>query len=465
MTEVPRADLALQWIKRLRAKPMAKCQLETLHEIHKKSLDAAEESQCSSRTAAYLLESPLKPLVAQFKGSTDPAAAALADRIITLWSSKLLPEDKAKMKQRKQAAKRKRKRNGSVRDRERTKCDAKLAPVVSTSCRRKRPRLSALEAMKMSSLGSGTPAADSTRLCCPLCRKSQKSFSGTRGLRLHLIESNTHQNLARSDIESALKSAIVSPDPAPTKSSVVASLCDALSAARRGDVASLRLMPRDRVQAAYDRHGSGPLHWAAGSGSFDTVRYLISEVGLKPNEKAQQKQGSRTRGGRTPLHWAARNGHTRVAEFLIRDCGVAPDATTFDGSTALHLACYGDHLETAKALCAVGASPCALNSYRCGCTHWAAMGGALAVARWLVNDLKLDFAEPQSQGHTPLHKAALKNQSEIVDFLVDTAPVALTRKDMSGMTPLDLAEAAGSDAAAAAIRAKRRGVAGSVKDL
>ena len=67
--------------------------------------------------------------------------------------------------------------------------------------------------------------------------------------------------------------------------------------------------------------------------------------------------------------------------------GIDVDAPTGDGTTPLHLACYGGHLAAAKLLVdEFGADLHATNAYACSAAHWACMGrgsGTLGLVQWL----------------------------------------------------------------------------------
>ena len=204
-----------------------------------------------------------------------------------------------------------------------------------------------------------------------------------------------------------------------------------LVAARAGDTAALRELLRGGWDArcAVDRHGSGPLHWAAGSGQLGALQLLLGHLAAEkgaaavpaaPAAAAAAAAGiggaattvatvataaaplsseaavAVTRGrrdGKTPLHWAARNGQEHVVRYLLSDAvGVAPDATTRDGSTPLHLALFGGHTGTAALLARAGAAVGRRNGFCCGATHWVAMGGSVAAAEWVWSALLLQAA-------------------------------------------------------------------------
>lgn len=77
---------------------------------------------------------------------------------------------------------------------------------------------------------------------------------------------------------------------------------------------------------------------------------------------------SSRRDGRGPAHWAARHGHTEVLNRLLEWDGApfgTANARTTNGTTMLMLACFGGHVETAKALIRAGARLDDRNAWDC----------------------------------------------------------------------------------------------------
>lgn len=93
----------------------------------------------------------------------------------------------------------------------------------------------------------------------------------------------------------------------------------------------------------WDRRGANPLHWAAGSGHLQIVRYLVENCRMDPN---QGQRGKRAFSGRTALHWAARNGHYETVEYFVNlpFNPIDLEAATIDGTTAFCWAAWQGHL-------------------------------------------------------------------------------------------------------------------------
>lgn len=223
-----------------------------------------------------------------------------------------------------------------------------------------------------------------------------------------------------------------------------------LIAARDGDVDSLRAVvagegvdgwdPR-RVSDVLDTHGSSALHWAAGSGRLDTCRFLVEECGMDPN--LEQKKD-----GRTAMHWAARNGQTDVCEWLWATHGVSVDKPTRDGTTPFHWAVWQGHLETCRWLADVArADWSTLNSFGCNAAQWAAQAGNVAMCEYLLT-LGLDLKLLNNNGHSALHKAAVKGRQNVCEWLVNVAGLDETHMgpDGDGNTPAEMARLEGHTA-------------------
>jgi ankyrin repeat protein len=170
------------------------------------------------------------------------------------------------------------------------------------------------------------------------------------------------------------------------------------------------------VHAARDRNGCTALNWAAGEGRLDIVRVLVEEMNVDANAltgKPKRKRHS--------LHWAARNGHVDVSAYFIFDRMVSPDIPTEDGTTPLHYACMMSHLEMARWL--VDDAHCdvnSLNSFGCNASQWCALAGCVPVMR-LLRDRGLDLHLLNRNGHSVLHKSAMKGKAAAVEFFIQVS--------------------------------------------
>jgi len=205
-----------------------------------------------------------------------------------------------------------------------------------------------------------------------------------------------------------------------------------------------------------DRNGSTAEHWAAGGGHLDCLSCLLelrdgiaSSSSTKQQEQRHQdatstnnnnnKKIRRRRDGKTSLHYAARNGHNHIIDYLLssqrkRQHDIDDDDTpsmnevdipSGDGTTPLHLACYGGHLSTVKHLIQVHkANVFTTNEWNCSVAHWTAMSLGLAgkdavieLCNYLYDVCGVDFGMYQKQGHTALHKAASRKNKHVIEWL------------------------------------------------
>jgi ankyrin repeat protein len=153
-------------------------------------------------------------------------------------------------------------------------------------------------------------------------------------------------------------------------------------------------------------------------------QFLI-EQGHQSASVAQVRAAAARADGKTPLHWAARNGHVSVIMCLVTEHGVPVDVPMKDGSTPLHMACFGGHVAAAACLVDLGADLCVLNDWRCGCAHFAAMGGHVPLGDWLWRR-GITWDGVQKEGHTPFHKAAAKHNLNFLEFMASHGHAAVT---------------------------------------
>ena len=194
-----------------------------------------------------------------------------------------------------------------------------------------------------------------------------------------------------------------------------------------------------------DRNGSTAEHWAAGGGHVDCLSYIyeLSDMVNKTTSgeledshvqsstlphSLDNKKIRRRRDGKTSLHYAARNGHIKCIDLIMSRKNIPPtsiNTPSGDGTTPLHMACYGGHPSTVRHLVKVyDADVHAVNDWACGAAHWAAMSighegmdAVIELCNYLKEDCGVDFVKKQKQGHAPLHKAAAKKNQAVIEWL------------------------------------------------
>ena len=295
-----------------------------------------------------------------------------------------------------------------------------------------------------------------------LCRQCGHWYGGLRGLRTHLqvahVAGYESSRLQAEDTQRALiacatprelvelsaAAALVS----KTSSAAKRALHPGLVAARDGDVEQLRALVNGRFDpsAVCDHHGSTALMWAAGGGHAEACAYLL-DIGVDATYAQPD--------GRTAIMWAARNGHLHICQLLEQRAPGVAQAATKDGTTALHWACWQGHILVCEWL--VDGAECdlhALNLYGCNASQWAAQSGDIAMLSWLL-DRGLDVGIINHNGHSALHKAAIKGKGEACEWLLTTAHLGARHMgaDSDGNTPQRMAAAEGHLGLAAALDA------------
>ena len=243
-----------------------------------------------------------------------------------------------------------------------------------------------------------------------------------------------------------------------------------LAAAADGDMSTLKQLiennntgdENDHIQSLLsleDRNGSTAEHWASGGGHIKCIQYIwnlrdrISEddddgaaTNSSNNSDTTTKHGNkkviRRRDGKTALHYAARNGRNEMIDLILsKKDAPSVNVSSGDGTTPLHMACYGGYVSTVKRLVQMhGSDALAMNDWDCGAAHFAAMSlgkegtdAVIALCKYLKHDCCVDFTSRQKQGHTPLHKAASRKNRHVIEWLADEAKSSKQVEALGGL--------------------------------
>lgn len=188
---------------------------------------------------------------------------------------------------------------------------------------------------------------------------------------------------------------------------------------RKGDRAGIerQLQAGVSIQET-DIEGNTPLHVAveAPKNEIATVQCLL-ENGANANATNFL--------GATPLHYVClRKSNQRGMANMLLENGAMIDSQTLAGKTALHFASESQLPELVEVLCLSGALTNAVDSERNSPMHLALIkdGGRDTVKRQIIEFLityQAGFADPNSQGFTPLHLACWSGSIRCAQLLLD----------------------------------------------
>ena len=207
----------------------------------------------------------------------------------------------------------------------------------------------------------------------------------------------------------------------------------ATSNARRLDGPSV-FDDADNVHMVLSR-GLEPLDIAALFGHMSLVRKLISK---DANPRHLSLNGS------TLLHHAAFGGHLEIVRWLVEEIGLPLDAAEKDGITPLLWALNQGHEEVAAYLVARGARMDIVTKDGWDALTETIRGGRLSMVRRLLDDFHFDVNYQKGSGFTRLFVACQKSASNylsVAQFLIErgASPVG----GESGWPPLTVATGTG----------------------
>jgi ankyrin repeat protein len=171
-----------------------------------------------------------------------------------------------------------------------------------------------------------------------------------------------------------------------------------------------------------------PLQEAAASGNTDIVQLLLIS-GANPNHRA--------RDGWSALHWAAEEGHLRTVDYLLNN---RPDvnATSSYGTSPLHCAANGGHYHIVSLLLESGADPLKSTCHGWTALHHAAFMGHSHVVQRLLEDERVRSSAYQQDNHgwSALHLAVHSRDLATVEALLGSSGIAEPSAlvDESGLT-------------------------------
>lgn len=141
-----------------------------------------------------------------------------------------------------------------------------------------------------------------------------------------------------------------------------------------------------------------------------------------------------TRRGYTSLHAAVGRGEVRTVKRLL-DQGADPNIASHDSDTPLGTAASKGYSVIVSLLIEYGAYPMAANATGATPLHRAALQGMISAARVLLEVGRVDVSAEDKRQRTPLHEAAYRGHTDIVQLLIDDN-ANVTWRDWEGDTPL-----------------------------
>ncbi|XP_068407863.1 inversin isoform X2 [Eschrichtius robustus] len=198
-----------------------------------------------------------------------------------------------------------------------------------------------------------------------------------------------------------------------------------------------------------DKYGGTALHAAALSGHVSTVRLLLEnnaqvdatdvmkhtplfracEMGHKDVIQTLIKGGARVdlvdQDGHSLLHWAALGGNADVCQILIEN-KINPNVQDYAGRTPLQCAAYGGYINCMAVLMENNADPNIQDKEGRTALHWSCNNGYLDAIKLL-----LDFAafpnqmENNEERYTPLDYALLGERHEVIQFMLEHGALSI----------------------------------------
>ncbi|XP_074251203.1 inversin isoform X5 [Saimiri boliviensis] len=198
-----------------------------------------------------------------------------------------------------------------------------------------------------------------------------------------------------------------------------------------------------------DKYGGTALHAAALSGHVSTVKLLLEnnaqvdatdvmkhtplfracEMGHKDVIQTLIKGGARVdlvdQDGHSLLHWAALGGNADVCQILIEN-KINPNVQDYAGRTPLQCAAYGGYINCMAVLMENNADPNIQDKEGRTALHWSCNNGYLDAIKLL-----LDFAafpnqmENNEERYTPLDYALLGERHEVIQYLLEHGALSI----------------------------------------
>ncbi|XP_028909910.1 inversin isoform X2 [Ornithorhynchus anatinus] len=198
-----------------------------------------------------------------------------------------------------------------------------------------------------------------------------------------------------------------------------------------------------------DKYGGTALHAAALSGHVSTVKLLLDhnaqvdatdvmkhtplfracEMGHKDVIQTLIKGGARVdlvdQDGHSPLHWAALGGNADVCQILIEN-KINPNVQDYAGRTPLQCAAYGGYIHCMAVLMENSADPNIQDKEGRTALHWSCNNGYLDAIKLLLDFAAfLNHMENNEERYTPLDYALLGEHHEVIQYMLEHGALSI----------------------------------------
>ncbi|KAL4617062.1 inversin [Arapaima gigas] len=198
-----------------------------------------------------------------------------------------------------------------------------------------------------------------------------------------------------------------------------------------------------------DKYGGTALHAAALSGYVSTVQLLLEhgamvdaldmmkhtplfracEMGHRDVILTLIKGGARVnlvdRDGHTALHWAALGGNAEVCQVLMEN-GITPNVQDQAGRTPLQCAAYGGYISCMAVLMENQADPNIQDKEGRTALHWSCNNGYLDAVKLLLGYSAFpNHMEHNEERYTPLDYTLLGEHHEVTQFMLEHGALSI----------------------------------------
>ncbi|XP_043835482.1 inversin [Dromiciops gliroides] len=198
-----------------------------------------------------------------------------------------------------------------------------------------------------------------------------------------------------------------------------------------------------------DKYGGTALHAAALSGHVSTVKLLLDhhaqvdatdvmkhtplfracEMGHKEVIQTLIKGGARVdlvdQDGHSLLHWAALGGNADVCQILIEN-KINPNVQDYAGRTPLQCAAYGGYINCMALLMENNADPNIQDKEGRTALHWSCNNGYLDAIKLLLSFAAFpNQMENNEERYTPLDYALLGEHHEVIQFMLEHGALSI----------------------------------------